>query len=459
MPNGSTSWPTAATRRRRCGCPTAGRSAEAEGWEAPGYWRKIDGDWLRMTLGGLRAGRSGRAGLPCQLLRGRRLRALGGQAICRARPNGRSRRAPAHLTDAFGIVWQWTRSAYAPYPGYRAGAGGARRIQRQVHGQSDGAARQLAARRPTGHARASYRNFFYPPARWQFSGLRLADYSADADRRRHEREAIMAASSQTPPATSTPLGAAMPFATDVLAGLSATPKRISPKYFYDAARLAAVRADHRAAGILSDAHASSRSCATMPREIAALYSGRRGAGRIRQRLEPQGAHPARRRAERRGLCAGRHLGRDACSRRRRELRQDFPRLRVLPVAADFTQPFELPAAIARRAAGRASFPGSTIGNFEPHEAAAFLRHAAQHARARRDADRRRRPGQGRRRAERRLQRRRRRDRARSTSTCSTRINRELGGDFDLDALRASRLLQSRAPPHRDASGEPQARRR
>jgi dimethylhistidine N-methyltransferase len=55
-----------------------------------------------------------------------------------------------------------------------------------------------------------------------------------------------------------------------------------------------------------------------------------------------------------------------------ELRRDFPRLKVVPVTADFTKEFELPKE-AREAPARVGFfPGSTIGNFEPHEAAAFL---------------------------------------------------------------------------------------
>jgi dimethylhistidine N-methyltransferase len=58
------------------------------------------------------------------------------------------------------------------------------------------------------------------------------------------------------------------------------------------------------------------------------------------------------------------------------LKRDLPRLQILPVAADFTKPFDLPAAI--RARPRVGFfPGSTIGNFEPVEAEKFLRHAAR----------------------------------------------------------------------------------
>ena len=58
-----------------------------------------------------------------------------------------------------------------------------------------------------------------------------------------------------------------------------------------------------------------------------------------------------------------------------ELRKEFPKLNVVPVAADFTEPFELPASVPAVRVG--FFPGSTIGNFEPHEAAAFLRQAGR----------------------------------------------------------------------------------
>ncbi len=75
--------------------------------------------------------------------------------------------------DMFGKVWQWTQSAYQPYPGYKAPLGalgeynGKFMINQLVLKGSS-----LAT--PKGHARATYRNFFYPHQRWQFTGVRLA---------------------------------------------------------------------------------------------------------------------------------------------------------------------------------------------------------------------------------------------------------------------------------------------
>jgi ergothioneine biosynthesis protein EgtB len=145
-----------------------------EVWQAPGHWRNIDGEWRIMTLGGLQP--IDLAAPVCHVSYY--------EADAFARWSGKhlptemewevAARAGG-LNDAFGIVWQWTRSAYAPYPGYRAIEG--------ALGEYNGKfmVNQLVLRgsslaTPDGHSRVTYRNFFYPHHRWQFTGLRLADY-------------------------------------------------------------------------------------------------------------------------------------------------------------------------------------------------------------------------------------------------------------------------------------------
>jgi ergothioneine biosynthesis protein EgtB len=150
-------------------------TAEAQHWAAPGYWRKVDGAWFSMTLGGLRP--VDPAAPVCHVsyyeadayarFAGKHLPTEAEWEVAAARDL---------LDDAFGVVWQWTRSAYSAYPGYRAAPG--------ALGEYNGKfmVNQLVMRgsslaTPDGHSRLSYRNFFYPHHRWQFMGLRLADYA------------------------------------------------------------------------------------------------------------------------------------------------------------------------------------------------------------------------------------------------------------------------------------------
>jgi ergothioneine biosynthesis protein EgtB len=165
-------------------------------WQAPLYWERRDGAWWSMTLTGMRPVESSRpvchvsyyeadayarwagARLPTEAewevvaaeapVSGN----LRDAALFMTEPPGPD--APSdHPQQLYGDVWEWTQSAYSPYPGFRPNPG--------ALGEYNGKfmCNQIVLRggsfaTPTRHIRSTYRNFFQPYQRWQFSGVRLA---------------------------------------------------------------------------------------------------------------------------------------------------------------------------------------------------------------------------------------------------------------------------------------------
>jgi ergothioneine biosynthesis protein EgtB len=149
-------------------------AVQVEGWQAPGYWRQTDDAWQVMTLGGLKPVDPAAPVAHISYYEAEAFARFAGKHLPSEAEWEVASRAGL-LVDAFGISWQWTRSAYLPYPGFRAAEG----ALGEYNGKfmvSQMVLRGSSLATPNGHERVSYRNFFYPPARWQFTGLRLADF-------------------------------------------------------------------------------------------------------------------------------------------------------------------------------------------------------------------------------------------------------------------------------------------
>jgi ergothioneine biosynthesis protein EgtB len=149
-------------------------AVQTENWQAPGYWRRDDGGWSAMTLAGRKAIDPAAPVSHVSYYEAEAFARFAGKHLPSEAEWEVAARAGV-IADAFGVAWQWTGSAYLPYPGYRAAEG----ALGEYNGKfmvSQMVLRGSSVATPEGHARASYRNFFYPPARWQFTGLRLADF-------------------------------------------------------------------------------------------------------------------------------------------------------------------------------------------------------------------------------------------------------------------------------------------
>ena len=169
---------------------------QTEGWGHPEYWRRQNEQWSEFTLGGTVAldptapvchvnyyeadayARWAGARLPTEYeweLVAEPL-AIRGNFVEGGHLHPHAADAATDNSQAlqmFGDVWEWTSSAYAPYPGFRPLRGAVAEYNGKFM-SNQLVLRGGACVTPTSHVRASYRNFFYPHQRWQFSGIRLA---------------------------------------------------------------------------------------------------------------------------------------------------------------------------------------------------------------------------------------------------------------------------------------------
>ncbi|WP_229856763.1 ergothioneine biosynthesis protein EgtB [Nocardioides flavus (ex Wang et al. 2016)] len=181
---------------------------KAEGWDAPLYWLNLDGVWFEHTLNGTWPVNPG---LPVSHVShyeadayaawaGKRLpteaewehgvrqagprdaqHLVGNLADTQSFHPRAAGPSTGKLRQAWGDCWEWTSSAYLPYPGFHPAAGAIGEYNGKFM-SNQMVLRGGCALTPAGHVRDSYRNFFPPSARWALSGVRLADGGAPATR-------------------------------------------------------------------------------------------------------------------------------------------------------------------------------------------------------------------------------------------------------------------------------------
>lgn len=155
---------------------------EAEQVKAPLYWVKKDDQWMEFSLNGLHPIDPNAPVCHISFYEADAYASWAGARLPTefeweaSAPTPSTETANTHPDNAsqwYSQTWQWTRSSYSPYPGFKALEGALGEYNGKFM-NNQMVMRGSACVTPPGHTRQSYRNFFYPHMRWQFSGLRLA---------------------------------------------------------------------------------------------------------------------------------------------------------------------------------------------------------------------------------------------------------------------------------------------
>ena len=147
----------------------------SEGWEwvrqngakAPLYWHYIDGNWMQYTLNGLQQTDPGAAVCHINFYEASAFASWKGMRL----PTEAEWEVSSGLFN-WGMRWEWTNSAYLPYPGFKKEAGAIGEYNGKFM-VSQMVLRGASVATPQGHSRTTYRNFFHPRHQWQFTGIRL----------------------------------------------------------------------------------------------------------------------------------------------------------------------------------------------------------------------------------------------------------------------------------------------
>ena len=326
--------------------------AKAESWIAPLYWREEKPGWSTMSLSGRRPVEPAVPVRHVSFYEADAFARWSGRRLpTEAEWEHAARVVPEAFSNLAGEVWQWTASAYSPYPGFQPTEGTAAEYNGKFM------ANQMVLRggafaTPEGHARLSYRNFYYPHQRWMFGGVRLA-----ADGARIEEE-----------------GAHEAFRQDMIAGLSRRVKALPPKWFYDAEGSRLFEEITRL-----PEYYPTRQEAALLRRVAPEWASRFGPNAVLVELGSGASEKTRivlDAAPGLAIYAPIDISPTALNEAAQRIRADYPRLKVLPVVGDFEH-LAPPPAEAGPGRRIGFFPGSTIGNLTPEAAVALLRSARE----------------------------------------------------------------------------------